>query len=354
MYEKSRSIAFRRLLQCASLILAGMIGCGTNPSASKTNSGAATSLPSAAMSASILGYAWDKSVPGLRPIVGVSGASSLGTPIYGDEKFNSAVISAQRQYALFSNTANRIFLALLPSGQPTALTDGLSSDQRITLSPSGSAAVIYAPDQRRLILVQGLPGSPQLQTIPWPASAAAADEAAVSDSGLVVTGTRIAGGNMVVNSLTASGTAGQIATLSAFGGFAFLPQSTSLLLADAGQNTLFLAAGLPNATTLSPLAGFGQGIRQPLLVAASADGHSATLVNGDASLVRIDLTMKGSPSVVKCNCSPTVMIPLSGNAVFLVSDLSAGPLWMFDGDAATPRVVFIAGLQQSATAGGIK
>jgi hypothetical protein len=305
------------------------------------------------MSPSIIGYAWDKSVPGLRPIVGVSGASSLGTPIYGDEKFNSAVASAQRQYALFTNAANKIFLASLPSGQPTALTEGLSSDQRITLSPSGSAAVIYAPDQTRVILVQGLPASPQLQTIPSPASAAV-DEATVSDSGLVVIGTRIAGGNMVVRSLTASGTGGQIATLSAFGGFAFLPQSTSLLLADAGQNTLFLAAGLPNAATLSPLAGFGQGIRQPFLVAASSDGHSATLVNGDASLVRIDLTMKGSPSVVKCNCSPTVMIPLSGNAVFLVSDLSAGPLWMFDGDAAAPRVVFIAGVQQSATAGGLK
>jgi hypothetical protein len=330
-----------------------MTGCGFSPASSSPAAAGAMPVQAGALSPSVIGYAWDQSVPGLRPIVGVSGASSLGAPIFGDDKYASAVTSAQKQYALLTDAKSRLFLALLPSGQPTLLSDGLSSKQQVRLSPSGSLALIYAPDQPSVILIQGLPQSPQLETIPIPRSVVV-NQAAVGDTGLVALATETPGGIVVVRSLNTGGTATQIATLSTFGGLSFLPRSTSLLMADAGQNTLLLASGLPNSPALSQVASAKQGINQPFLVAASSDGRWATVANQDASFVRIDLTMHSAPSVAKCICSPIAMIPLRGNSVFLVSDLSAGPLWMFDGDPLVSRVVFIGGLKQSAVAGGLK
>ena len=354
MRRHSGSSVLRGRSSCVwTVLLVGMIGCGTSPNSSSPGPAGATLVHAGALSPSVIGYAWDQSVPGLRPIVGVSGASSLGAPIFGDDKYASAVTSAQKQYALLTDVKNRLFLALLPLGQPMALSDGLSSKQQVRLSPSGSAALIYAPDQSSVILIQGLPQTPQLETISIPRSVAV-NQAAVGDTGLVVIATGAPGGTVVIRSLATSGTLGQIATLSRFGGLSFLPRSTSLVMADGGQNTVLLASGLPNSTTLSQVADATQGIHQPFLLAASSDGRWATVANQDASFVRVDLTMHSAPSVAKCGCSPTALIPLSGNSAFLVSDLSAGPLWMFDGDPVGSRVVFIAGLKQSATAGGLK
>lgn len=333
------------------LPLLAILGCGFSPTSTGSGTTGAVTFQGGTLSASVIGYAWDSSIRGLRPIVGVSGASSLGAPIFAGYQYTSAAACIQRKYALFTDAKNSVFLARLPSGQPTALSSGLSSKQQLRLSPSGSAALIYAPDQTSVILIQGLPQSPQLQKLLIPSSLTIS-QAVVSDAGLVAFASDSPGGVLVVRSFTPSGSVTQIGQVSSLGGLAFLPRSTSLVMADSRQNTISLATGLPSSTNVHEVSNSSQGIHQPLMVAGSSDGRWITVANQDGSFVRIDLTLQTTANVAKCGCSATAMIPLSGNNVFLVSDLSAGPLWMFDGDPLVSRMVFVAGLKQSASVGG--
>ena len=46
-------------------------------------------------------------------------------------------------------------------------------------------------------------------------------------------------------------------------------------------------------------------------------------------------------NAVECHCAATVLAPLSGNAVFRLTQRTDQPLWILDGDAGAPRMVFI-------------
>jgi len=47
-------------------------------------------------------------------------------------------------------------------------------------------------------------------------------------------------------------------------------------------------------------------------------------------------------------------MPIAGNDVFRLTDLGAGPLSIFDGNASKPRVFLIAGIQDNTSQGMVR
>jgi hypothetical protein len=59
-----------------------------------------------------------------------------------------------------------------------------------------------------------------------------------------------------------------------------------------------------------------------------------------ASVIVLDLKTHTAAKYI-CHCTPAGLLPLNGRATFVFSHPVDGPLWLFDGDAGQPRVVFV-------------
>jgi hypothetical protein len=353
MHPRKAHVASALLAACVTIVsIIGLIGCGTTSAVtSPMPSLPSTTATSNVATGAVLGYAWDQSAAGLRPILGVPGAAQFGSPVFGGAGYNSARACPGKKFALLTNSSGQASIAPLPSGVPVQIADHLSAKEQIAISPSCSAALLYASGSSSAVLVQGLPASPKAQSLDL-SQAGAVTSAVVSDTGLVLVASGQTAGAVSVQAVSADGTAMQVTTVAGLGGMAFLPSSQNALIGDTGRSTIWLASGLPASTSLNRVATSSDGVTQPTAVASSSDGRWLIVANQNgASILRLDLTRQSAPAQVACNCTATKLAPLTGNSTFLLSDLTSGPLWTFDGDSPSPRILFIPAVKSSSAAG---
>ena len=344
------------LVFCCALVLLGTASsCGTTqgsalssvvpPRATTTN---------AAASGAILGYAWDQAASGLRPILGVPGAAQFGAIISGGITYSSASVCAAKNYALLTNAKGQGFLTLFPSGTPTQIATNLSPAEQIAISPSCSSALFYAPGASLAYMISGLPAAPQVQTLDL-SQAGPVTAATLSDTGLVMAVSSGTGGKLAMEAIAANGAASQVISVGQFGGMSFLPGTQNALIADAAANTIWLASNLSGGVSVEAVATAAEGVAQPIAIAASADGRWVTVSNHNgAAVLRLDLSGGTPPSQVACSCTISTLTPLQGNDIFLLSRLKTGPVWTFDGDSPSPRIVFIPWASSAGAAGVAK
>lgn len=353
MHPGKLHLAPAALIAC--LTLPGFIGCGTtsaNPSSPSLPSMPTTAANNVTAGA-VLGYAWDSTAAALRPILGVPGAAQFGMPIYGGASYNNARACPDQKYALLTNSSGQVSLAPLPSGVPVQIADHLSAKEQIAISPSCSAALLYAPGTPSATLVLGLPGSPKTQSLDL-SQAGAVTSAIVSDSGLVLAASGQSASGINVEAVSSDGTAMQVTTVASLAGMAFLPSTQNALIGDAGRSTIWLASSLPASTSLSRVATSSDGVAQPTAIAASFDARWLIVANQNGtSVLRVDLTHQSAPAQIACSCTATRLARLNGNSTFLLSDLNTGPLWTFDGDSPSPRIVFIPAIKSSTATAGV-
>lgn len=346
-------VASQRVVGCFGIaLLLGIIGCGTMP----------TSFPSASLPTNstatnkfttgpILGYAWDGVVQGLRPILGVPGAAQFGSPVFAGSGYNNGRACVARKYALLTNSSGQAFVAALPSGTPLQIAEHLAAKAQIAISPSCTAALFYAPGTSSATLVLGLPQSAKVQSLDI-SHTGGVIAANVSDTGLILVASAQANQGTTVQAISADGTVTQVAVLAGLGGMAFLPTGQDALIGDSGRSTIWLASNLPSNSALNRVAATADGVTQPTSVGASRDGRWLIVANQDGTILRIDLSRQTAPSKVVCSsCTATKLIPLNSNSTFLLSDATSGPIWTFDGDSPSPRIVFIPAIQPTNAAG---
>jgi hypothetical protein len=324
----------------------GLSACSHSAMTSSSPSSAAAAQPAAAL----VGYVWDSRLHGLRPISGSLGAAHLESAVAAPG-LHSATPCSTRGFALASDAAGSIFFVALPSGQPTKLAESLAKDQRMVFSPTCANALVSSPSTGSVILLSGLPSSPQVQSLALAGAGIAA--AAISDMGAILIATTKSDGSTALQIASASAAPATIASLLKAGGIAFLPGTDIAILADSAANTITLARQLATSPSFTPLAAAAQGVVSPRAVASSADGHFAFVVNGAGNtLLRIDLTSTAAPLPIACNCSPTELLALNGNASFQITDPAAGTIFALNGDAPTPRTQFIPTDSVNAAKGG--
>jgi hypothetical protein len=163
----------------------------------------------------------------------------------------------------------------------------------------------------------------------------------VSDTGLLLVAITNGSGGVEISSVSAQGAVHQLMQVARYGDMRFIGSSNGVLIADAGQNILWSAKDAASGSNLVQIAGTGDGLQNPVATASSWDGHWALIANQAGTLLRIDLTQMTPTLSVACSCIPSTLAPLSGNATFQITPLATGPMWLYEGDLATPRTVFV-------------
>ena len=294
------------------------------------------------VSGPVLGFV-SEGPAGIRPILGLPGAATLGRPTWAARRSEAVVFSPTRDYALALHLPDhRVALLRGLSAAASAVDLPVPAGAgRIAISPSGDTAVLYYPESRSVAVLAGLPESPSLSwSLEVPHLIGGLAALAVSDgAGAVLLAAGV--DQSPVWLVSADGGAQVLSYVATAPSLAFLAGSRDALIADGGAGTVTLARHGEGPIQLTQIGGAVEGVSRPVAVAAAAGNQSVLVANSaPAGVVTLSLA-GGDPSVVPCNCHVTVLEPLAGGTTFRVSEPGEGPLWLLDTASSPPRMVFV-------------
>jgi len=310
------------------------------------------------LSGPMLGLVFDESKQGLRPIFGIPGASRLGNIWVMGREIQRAWISPLQDYALAESKSDGS-IVLVSFGKGSILVRPMqgvpAGVSNIGLSAKGGVAAIYHPRAGGLQFITGLPNTPVVSSLlPFPALPQSATAMAVSDDAkaVLLATHETKGGSIVL--LTRDSQARVLTLLGKASAISFLPDTDNALAADELNSAVLLIHEVTGAAITSTLAGAGEGISRPVGVGVSGDGHLVFVANAQSrTIVTLDLQSGRLTSLV-CNCTPTGLYRLKGNAAFRLNELSDANLQLFDAGISEPRVMFVpAEAKQPGVGGGI-
>ena len=271
----------------------------------------------------LVGYVFDRGA-GLRPILGIPGAASIGEPIVANTGIATAAVSAERNYVLVIAGDDRSLMLIdTGSAESRAIPDVAPGVDRVVLSPSASAALLYRKDLNRIDVIMGLPGNASLA---WSADVTQEPLAlAVADDGEEF----ITADASSVGRIARSGDRRHIA-----GGdtasVAYRPQSREVLIAERSGRLLTVRESSDQVVLFTAdRESFGD------LIVVSSDRRRAYVAS--QSRIAIVPLNGASADIVECACSITTLDRMEGESVFRLNELGSGPLWLLDG----ARIVFV-------------
>ena len=291
-----------------------------------------------------LGVAFDSASGELRRIVGLPGAAHFSAPLLTGGRFSSLVLSPQQDFGLGirARDSQLYVVHLIGSTAPVPVSGMTWNPSRMVLSPSGQAAVLFGPSNS-IRWLTGLPDSPTLSDeVDLSAMGEALQASAISDDGLVVAAFGSTGTPSQLYAIRAGSGPQLIGTAHRTTAIGFLPGSTAVLVADAAARQILIFRLSDSGASRNVVATEADGIIDPVALGASGSGRWAIAANAsDQKVIRIDLTGAAPASSFVCPCQPSEITRLAGDAVFQLGGLSDQPLWIFDGDDANPRIVFV-------------
>ena len=289
-----------------------------------------------------LGYALDRSVHALRPILGIQGASILGDPLDAGFPIRDAAIDGLRGIALAIDAVSGGTWLIHPDQPLPATPVPIAGEaERVYLSPQASAAAFLMHDGRIKILTGISQGTFLVSDVPLGSHVGPAPAAvAVSDDGSLVAAAY--GAQALL--LGANGARIPL-TIGPVSAFAFRPSTSDLVAAGPANKVWLVRSGL-GVSSIQEIAGPDDGVSAPAALRFTADGNSVLVANSkNSKVVAVGLTARDSSSIF-CGCSAIHFDQLASPNLFLLSDPSSQPIYLFDSKAG--RVTFVPPLQSSA------
>lgn len=294
------------------------------------------------VSGPVMGYVFDTANRGVRPIFGIPGASHVGPLLQLNLDLTMAEVSPAGDYALGVDRDGVLYRIGLRSGIGTAeaITDGLAGVDRIFISPTGDAAVVYERSSRQAQLLRDLHmsaevgGVVELANLPGVVTALA-----VADDGrTVLAAASTREGGAIYSAIPGSGpvrvaAAGQVISL------AFVPGSTDALAVDSLREETLRITSLGRSPAVTVIASAADGVRAPVAAASSADGLSAVIASTQTRSIAVVDFAGGAPRILACNCEPRRAAPM-GSSLRLTDD-PAQPIYLLD---ETGKVMFVPGV----------
>ncbi|MEB2362288.1 MAG: hypothetical protein HUU41_00010 [Bryobacteraceae bacterium] len=299
----------------------------------------AAGAESAAMRGPVSGYVFDSESGSVRPVLGMPGSSTVGDPLPSETAIGRATISTEQDFAIVLAGESRTPAVLNlgdPLGKPVMIQGLAPGDYSIALSPSGKAVALLEAESGAIHIVERIASAPGADAAIRVPGASSPSRLAISDDGarlLVVT----RDGDSDVLTLLDNG--GNVLSSTRLGDVAaaeFLFDSHDALVADRARRELLLAgaAGIRLLLDSSVLV-------EPVAVAASRHNRRAVVADAKSqAVVSVGLDGEGV-LVTACPCEISGLQRFQGDAVFLLTSTSSKPMWVFDGDATSPRVVFV-------------
>lgn len=295
------------------------------------------------MSSPVLGFVFDTSTAGLRPILGVPGAARLADPIPLGFAISDAVVSPQQDSALAVIAEDRQLVGLEFSRSELRLhsLDGVRPGAgRIVFSPNGKSAALYYAEDRSITVLAGLPANPAIvayfdaATIPGTLTALALHD----DHATLLAG--FSEGE--IGSLFLFRPAQDPTLLSILNypsAIRFLHRGQSAVVSDRVSNNVYYVTDVFGSWQTVFLASEQDGISTPTDIELSADDNRI-VVAGNGSVTSIRLSDRS----VQSYASEGAALELHrtrGKSVFLLNRTLTDPLLIFDGDSEEPRIVVV-------------
>jgi hypothetical protein len=338
----------RLVFLAAGSVLGMALGCGQGAGPGGGSQAGGSSSPSQGKisTGAQLGYTWNSGDSSIRPVLGVAGASRLGSAVGpAPGAYVTAAITNASGAALLQDSKGNVSVMQLPSGEPQTLARGISAPLQFAFSRTGNYAVGYASGLAQVMVVSGLPSSPAatMQNV-----SAGLLAASISDDGSLLLALSSGAGGVTVS---VAGAKQAVAQLGGFGGFAFLPGIDTAAIADSAANTLLLAKNVSTAPSVQAVPLAAGLLVQPFAVASSADGRWIFAANhADNSVVRVDLTNAIPAVKIPCPTPLTQLVAWNGNAAFALTNPVTGPSWILSATVTNPRVLFVPALASSGEA----
>jgi hypothetical protein len=321
----------------------------------------------------VLGFALDQT-GALRPLIGIAGSASVGAPLDLGFGIVRAAIPPNHDYVLAMTPDTNWPLLLQVHGntitirtkdsffnnidaqpadcyQPASFEDrerfacrgrsrganGLSRIDSIALSPTGSVAAFFSQSEGRIYAFSNLSQSPvSLGTFEAGGLGTFSAFGISDDAQTVVFG--VSDGDAGSVYLINPGQSPRlIASIHHPAAIQFLRNSDGAVIADDLDNRIYALSG----GQIYSIAGAEDGIATPAGIAISSDNQRVFVGNsGSGSVTTIGLNGTGTQSM-SCKCTLTGLQPMSADSVFQMTDFSGGPILLFDGNSATPRMIFV-------------
>jgi DNA-binding beta-propeller fold protein YncE len=224
-------------------------------------------------------------------------------------------------------------LLAYPAGTTTAVAGTQAFPSSITLSPSGSAAVLWFASPHLLEIVSGLPKTPVVRTVDASFLTGSSGDApaalAVSDDGAWGAGAWPSG-------VWAFGPNGEVRSLlSGERGFAlaFFPGGGNLLVATrTGVSSVADVGGSAAVSSLYTVPD-ALGGQTPAGLAVTADGQKIVLAEQRGGIVTIDANSAAATNY-DCGCAPEGVFPM-GASLFRITGLTGSVFRVFDTQAGS-------------------
>ena len=317
----------------------------------------------------VLGFVLDNA-GGLRPYIGVPGAASIGQPLNLGFPLTRAFVSPAHDYILATvregewpillqvngdTITVRSTAFITGSGQPYSCewidppsaprralkcsvgptSDGAPRIDRISLSPTGSAAAFFSESQRRIYVFNNLSHAPAPLGNLEVGDLGPISAMGISDDGKTAL-VGVSDGNGGALFVIEPGQPPRlVASMRHPSAITFLHRSAGAVIADDIENKIHVFS---NGKVFT-LATAENGISAPIALAVSKDNQRIFAGNLESrSVTTIGLNRTFSEPL-SCNCVLTGLHPTNADSVFRLTDFSGSPVVLFDANG--PRTIFV-------------
>ena len=288
-----------------------------------------------------LGSMWSTSDGKLHPLLGIAGNATIGNA--EDLGFTfSQVLALDGRHFLASTDANAAVLSINVAAVPASITVVANAPAAPSLavgSRGGTSAGLYYAAQQRVLIVTGLPSTPNVSYIVDVSSAGQPlSRMAVDDSGSMLLYSVSDGARDTLYGWTPANGYRLLTTSDSISDIA-LAVNGDAIVADAKMNEIFSIVNPKGTAARFLLADDRAGVSNPTSVTVSAAGQiyvaSATsdtilVLNSDGNLLRTQY----------CGCEPAGFF-LMKDSLYRLSDRTDRTLYLLEAGTTSDRIVFV-------------
>ena len=282
------------------------------------------------LSGPLLGFVRDTNDLSIKPIFGIPGAAVLGSGLELPLRFLRVEFSLKTDYAIaVTEWDSELVLLRNLSGHTTfeSIFQGDSKIEQIALSRNGAYAALLSGNVIRVL--SGLPSQSRIiREVYSPAERPVITAMAVNDDGEIAAAFSDGPNGMVYW----SGKSAELQPIAAAGNVSALAfvRGRGIVIADRLFNEISLISGLPSNPWSIRLADTADDISSPAALGISDSGSRAFVANEQSGdIVIIDLA-GGKPERLSCECRPSSLRMLRGQAVFALTEPAGGPVVVLD------------------------
>jgi hypothetical protein len=288
----------------------------------------------------VVGYVLAAESQSIRPLNGIPGASTLGSPVKLPFAVVRAAFDAHTDAALVVSGEDGspvYWIRGLGASSPVILqlADAAPGADRIVLNESGTAALLYSISQSGFQIVDHLNDSPRVSPLVSFGNQGAVSALALNpDAQLALVGvTGPSGGQVLAVHMDGSdqGVYRSLLQVTEPSAIRFLRDGADAAIADHAENRIYLLQDAANTAVPSSVADVRDGIMNPVDLAAAGPGQDLLVANaGGSNILSLDLGFNRSPLIAPTPVPPTKLQPMSGGMVFAVSEVGPAPLTILD------------------------